>query len=76
MAGVDCTFSTVIIGKRYYVDLNIPRNPVSLTVSRVLDLNQYAVLAIYYTTLSSCSEIGWILLWFAHGYEKLDNISF
>ena len=49
----ESTFSTVIVGKRGYVDMNIPRNPVSLTVSRMLELNQHLVLAIYNTTLSS-----------------------
>lgn len=49
----ECTFSTVIIGKRGYVDMEIPRYPVSLTVSRMLELNQHLVLAIYHTTLSS-----------------------
>lgn len=49
-----CTFSTVIVGKRdSYVDMEIPRNPVSLTVSRMLELNQHLVLAIYNPTFSS-----------------------
>lgn len=39
--------------------MEIPRNPVPLTVSRMLELNQHFVLAIYNTTLSSYCEIGW-----------------
>lgn len=49
----ECTFSTVIVGKRGCVDMEIPRNPVSLTGSRMLELNQHLVLAIYNSTLSS-----------------------
>lgn len=49
----ECTFSTLIVGKSGSVDMEIPRNPFSLTVSRILELNQHLVLAICNPTLSS-----------------------
>ena len=56
--------------------MEVPRNPASLTVNRMLELNQHLVLAIYNLTLRSQCDIGQTLLYFVLGYEKLHNISF
>lgn len=40
------------------MELKIPRKCVSLTVSRLLELNQPPVLAIHYAALSSCHKTG------------------
>lgn len=50
--------------------MEIPRNPVSLTVSRMLELNQHLVHAIYNTAVSAILARLWI------EEEKLHNISF
>lgn len=38
--------------------MEVPRNPASLTVNRMLELNQHLVLAIYNLTLRSQCDIG------------------